>query len=116
MRWLASERNLDFEGDYDQLWQRSVDDLDAFWRSIWDYFGVQADGHTGAVLGTREMPGAQRFPGVNLNYAEHLFRGNDDSKLAIQHASETRELAGLTWGRAARPNRGRRCRLARAGR
>ena len=30
--------------DYDALWQWSVDDLDGFWRAVWDFFDVQADG------------------------------------------------------------------------
>ena len=30
------------------------------------------------VLGEREMPGAQWFPGARLSYAEHVFRDRDD--------------------------------------
>src|SRR4051794_19166004 len=44
------------------------------------------------------MPGAEWFPGAKLNYAKHIFRGRDPEALAIQHASETRELASWTWG------------------
>ncbi len=43
MRWLQAERGLDFT-TYDELWQWSVDDLEAFWSAIWDFFEVQADG------------------------------------------------------------------------
>ncbi len=32
------------------------------------------------VLGRREMPGAEWFPGATLNYAEHIFRGRDDGR------------------------------------
>ena len=46
----------------------------------------------------RTMPGASWFPGAQLNYAEHAFRGKDDGALAIVHASELREQAELTWG------------------
>ena len=98
MRWLAAERDLDFEGDYHRLWQWSVSDVDGFWRSIWDYFDVSATDQPNAVLGARVMPGAEWFHGATLNYAEHLFRGRDDGGLAIQHASELRELGTLTWG------------------
>jgi acetoacetyl-CoA synthetase len=97
LRWLATERGLDFGGDYDRLWQWSVDDLDGFWSSIWDYFDVAATGEPGAVLTSRAMPGVEWFPGTSLNYAEHLFRGRDDSALALQNASELRELGSLTW-------------------
>jgi acetoacetyl-CoA synthetase len=97
MRWLEAERGLRFAG-YDELWRWSVEDLEAFWGSIWDFFGVQADGERGAVLSEREMPGAKWFEGVSLNYAEHVFAGKDDAETAILHASELRELGGLSWG------------------
>jgi acetoacetyl-CoA synthetase len=97
MRWLASERGLDFNG-YDDLWRWSVEDLEGFWSSIWDFFEVQADGGYDRVLGSRAMPGAEWFAGTELNYAERAFAGKDDAELAIAHASELRELGELTWG------------------
>ncbi|MGN6557978.1 MAG: acetoacetate--CoA ligase [Solirubrobacterales bacterium] len=97
MRWLRAERGLDF-GDYHQLWQWSVDDLDGFWSAIWEFFDVQADGDPSPVLASREMPGAEWFPNASLNYAEHVFRGKRDEEVAILHASELRELGELRWG------------------
>jgi acetoacetyl-CoA synthetase len=97
MRWLASERGLELD-DYEALWRWSVDDLEGFWRAIWDYFDVQADGDPGTVLTSHEMPGARWFPDTSLNYAEHVFAGKDDGAVAILHASELRPLAELSWG------------------
>jgi acetoacetyl-CoA synthetase len=97
MRWLATERGLDFDG-YDDLWRWSVEDLEGFWSSIWDFFEVQADGGYDRVLGSRAMPGAEWFAGSRLNYAEHVFAGKDDAEVAILHASELRELEQLSWG------------------
>jgi acetoacetyl-CoA synthetase len=97
MRWLAAERGLSF-GRYEELWKWSVDDLEGFWGSIWDFFEVSADGERAAVLASREMPGAEWFPGTSLNYAEHVFAGKDDAEVAILHASELRELGELSWG------------------
>ncbi len=94
-RWLEAERGLAFAG-YPDLWEWSVHDLDAFWASIWDYFDVQ--GSYGAVLGRREMPGAEWFPGAELSYAEHLFHGKSDDAVAIVHASELRPPGELRWG------------------
>jgi acetoacetyl-CoA synthetase len=88
-------REQGFE-NYEELWRWSVGDLDAFWASIWDFFGV--DGSYERVLASREMPGAQWFPGAQVNYAEHLFRGKDADAVAILHASELRELGEVTWG------------------
>ena len=97
LRWLNGERGLLFE-TYEELWQWSVDDLEAFWRSIWDFFEVQADGDPSPALASREMPGASWFPGASLNYAEHVFAGKDDAETAILHASELRQLGELSWG------------------
>jgi acetoacetyl-CoA synthetase len=97
MRWLEAERGLRF-GTYDELWHWSVGDLGGFWSSIWDFFGVQADGGYESALGSRAMPGAKWFAGTSLNYAEHVFAGKDDAEAAILHASELRELSELSWG------------------
>ncbi|MEA2497264.1 MAG: acetoacetyl-CoA synthetase, partial [Thermoleophilaceae bacterium] len=83
--------------DYPALWQWSVESLEEFWAAIWDEY-VEADTPYERVLGRREMPGAEWFPGARLNYAQHVFRNRDDGALAIQHASESRELAEWTWG------------------
>ena len=40
-RWLARERGLHFD-HYEALWQWSVDDLEGFWASIWDFCGVKS--------------------------------------------------------------------------
>ena len=98
MRWLGGRRDLEFEGDYDRLWQWSVAEIDAFWRSIWDYFEVGATAGPDTVLGSREMPGAEWMPGATLNYAEHLFRDRNPAALAIQHQAEGGELGSITWG------------------
>jgi acetoacetyl-CoA synthetase len=97
MGWLRDERGIDHD-DYQALWQWSVDDLDGFWRAIWDFFGVRSPDAPSATLGERSMPGTEWFPGTRLNYAEHLFRDKPDDRVAILHASERRELAEMTWG------------------
>jgi acetoacetyl-CoA synthetase len=81
---------------YEELWRWSVDDLEGFWAAIWDFFGV--DGGYDRVLGSTQMPGAEWFPGAQVNYAEHAFRGKDEDAVAIVHASELRELSEWTWG------------------
>ena len=96
-QWLSERKNVETE-DYEDLWRWSVDELEAFWSSIVEFFDIRFSRPPEAVLGRREMPGAQWFPGSELNYAEHVFRGKRDDSLAIQHASELREPDGWTWG------------------
>ncbi|HEY2055600.1 MAG TPA: AMP-binding protein, partial [Solirubrobacterales bacterium] len=95
--WLRAERGVDVT-TYPELWRWSVADLEAFWNSIFDWFRVEYDGERGPALASREMPGAQWFPGVRLNWAERAFAGKDDDQVAILHASELRDLDELTWG------------------
>jgi len=91
MHWL----DRGFE-TYDELHRWSVEDLEGFWKSIWEYFEVE--GGYDRVLGDRSMPGAEWFPGAQVNYAEHAFRGKPDDRVAIVHAGELRDQAELTWG------------------
>ncbi|HEY8489292.1 MAG TPA: acetyl-coenzyme A synthetase N-terminal domain-containing protein, partial [Thermaerobacter sp.] len=73
MTRLAQHRGLRFD-TYDALWRWSVADLEGFWGSLWEYFGIEASAPYTRVLGRREMPGAQWFPGARLNYAQHALR------------------------------------------
>ena len=95
-RWVCDDRGLQLD-TYEDLWQWSVDDLEAFWSSIWTFFDVTADAAPMRVLGSREMPGAEWFPGVELSYAEHVFRGKDDDEVAILFDGEGREAGQWTW-------------------
>jgi acetoacetyl-CoA synthetase len=81
--------------DYHEAWRWSVADLEGFWRSIWDLYDVGPA--PARVLAGGAMPGAEWFPGVELNYAEHLFRGARPGQTAIVHAGEARPLAELSW-------------------
>jgi acetoacetyl-CoA synthetase len=100
MRWLAQERDLEFE-DYESLWRWSTIELEQFWASIWDFCEVITHAPYERVLANREMPGAEWFPGAKLSYPEHVFRDRDETGTAIFHASELRPLAEISWGELA---------------
>ncbi|MFC4559525.1 acetoacetate--CoA ligase [Virgibacillus kekensis] len=97
MKWLRQHKNLHFD-DYHSLWKWSVDELETFWKSIWEYFDLQAEKPYQTVLTSHEMPGAKWFPEATINYTEHIFRDRDKDKPAIIHASETRNTNEITWG------------------
>ena len=96
MSWLDAERGRRFAG-YEDLWRWSVDDLDGFWRSVWDYFALQsATPVTGALApADRHMPGARWFPGVTLNYAAHALRAEPHGP-AVVGVSQTRPRVELS--------------------
>jgi acetoacetyl-CoA synthetase len=95
--WLNETRGLAL-ADYADLWQWSVDELEEFWASIWEFFDVESSEPYERVLTTHEMPGAEWFPSARLSYAQHVFRARDENEVAIRHASELRPLAEWTWG------------------
>jgi acetoacetyl-CoA synthetase len=96
--WLKEERGIDHAG-YDELWRWSVDDLEGFWGSLWDFFEIRAHTPYERVLGSREMPGAEWFTGSRLNYAEHMVgRDEDTDQVAVLARSQTRADFDLTFG------------------
>ncbi len=98
MRWLREERGVETGDDYHRLWQWSIDELEDFWASIWDFFEVRASRPYARVLSDRSMPGGRWFEGAELNYAEHVFRDRVDDEVALRCAAERRQLSELTWG------------------
>ncbi|ATY86561.1 acetoacetate--CoA ligase [Kyrpidia spormannii] len=96
MQWLKETRGLTFSS-YEELWRWSVSDLDAFWTSIWDFFDIKASKPYTRVLASRSMPGAQWFPGAELNYAEHALRHDSNEQPAILFQSEVRPFESVSW-------------------
>ncbi|MFD4458969.1 acetoacetate--CoA ligase [Nocardia sp. NPDC058480] len=81
--------------DYHALWQWSVDDLDGFWGSVWDYF--ELGDRPGAVLASSEMPGARWFPEVRLNYVDQVIRQARPDRRAIVSVDENGSISELSW-------------------
>ena len=82
---------------YEELWRWSVDDLDGFWRSIWDHFDVVASAPPSVALADARMPGAQWFPGARLNWAQNLLRHPSDDRPAIVSLREDAVPTELSW-------------------
>ena len=99
--WLEQQYGVP-KATYEALWQWSVDHVDDFWKSIWQYFDVQADGRIDPVLADRTMPGAQWFPNASLNYAEHVFRNATDASPALISRREETGVEEVSWARLQR--------------
>jgi acetoacetyl-CoA synthetase len=95
-RWLTEKRGLTF-ADYEALWRWSTTDIDAFWQACWDFFGIEATKQPTAVLGKRTMPGAEWFPGAEINYARHMLRHERPNATALLHLNERQPLAEVSW-------------------
>ncbi len=96
VNWLRHERGLSF-ADYNELWQWSVDNIDTFWESIWDYFDVISHFPYKNVLENRSMPGTKWFSGAKLNYAEHIFRNKSEAYPAIICKNERDAISEISW-------------------
>jgi acetoacetyl-CoA synthetase len=97
LNWLRDEHARDFT-TYKELHRWSVNELEEFWASIWEYFDIQAHEPYEQVLTTREMPGAKWFTGARLNYAEHMLgTREDDLRVAVVARSQTRGPIDVTF-------------------
>ena len=96
MHWLEDKKGLRFT-TRDALWQWSVDHLEDFWASLWEYFAIKASKPYTTVLEERKMPGASWFQGAELNYAEHAFRNASPDRPAILFRSERHSLREVSW-------------------
>ncbi|MEU9842442.1 acetoacetate--CoA ligase [Actinomadura sp. NPDC048032] len=77
--WLGDRGVL--KESYDELWQWSVTEVDAFWDAIWSYFDVVGERGDGPVRAGGPMPvdGLKWFPGATLNYAANALRRVQES-------------------------------------
>lgn len=103
IRHVEERTGLQLE-KYDDLWRWSVEHLEEFWASVWDFADVRTSNPYSEVLrdGQRSLPGADWFPDARLNYAEHLLRHEHRDGSAILYASEEQALQGLSWSELGR--------------
>ena len=88
---------LDDNGfNYDELWEYSIDNLDAFWSSVWDFCAVI--GNKGQVILERHehLIDCRFFPDARLNYAENLLQRND-AENAIIFVGENGLTRSMSW-------------------
>jgi acetoacetyl-CoA synthetase len=100
-RWLEQKQDLRFDG-YEALWRWSVQELEAFWASIWDFCGMISHRPYQSVLERRVMPGARWFEGAMVSYAEQslwrALRPEWTQRTALVFESESRPRLELSWG------------------
>ena len=94
--WLQTHKKLKFN-NYQDLWQWSVDNIEDFWESVWDYFNIISHSPYKKVLSSYNMPQCKWFEGATLNYAEHVFRNANLDETAIYFGNEAGDLTEITW-------------------
>ncbi|MEW2014378.1 acetoacetate--CoA ligase [Rhodococcus sp. NPDC076796] len=83
--------------DYPALWRWSTNELELFWRAVWDFFEVRSSSTPTTVLAERSMPGAHWFPGTEVNYVDQVIRHARPDRAAIVHAREDGSTRTVTW-------------------
>src|SRR5690625_584642 len=96
MKWLKDHKQI-YIDNFTDLWEWSVNEVESFWKSLWQYFDIQSKDPYQTVLTTHEMPGAEWFPEATINYTEHIFKQFGNQETAIIHAAENRKTTETTW-------------------
>ncbi|MFN2357156.1 MAG: acetoacetate--CoA ligase [Desulfotignum sp.] len=83
--------------DYSQLWEWSVENLEDFWATAWDFLDIKASVPYEKVIQDKDkMPGAKFFAGSKLNFAQNLLRFRDD-RTALVFRGEDAVRRTLTY-------------------
>lgn len=94
---LINERYGTSHGDYDSLYEWSVNHIAEFWGQVWDFCQVRASVPYETIIDdVGKMPGAQWFEGARLNFAENLLRRRDD-QCALIFRGEDKIRRALTY-------------------
>ncbi|MBA4054293.1 MAG: acetoacetate--CoA ligase, partial [Marivirga sp.] len=96
VQWVNETKKITIT-DYQQLWEWSVNDIEAFWESIFQYFDILHDGNYTTVTNGSGMPKTRWFEGIRLNYAEHIFRKKTTDHPAIVFKSESGRTETIQW-------------------
>ncbi|WP_335943962.1 acetoacetate--CoA ligase [Pseudomonas sp. G166] len=87
--------------DYPALHAWSIDQREAFWQAIVDFFEIGfQQAPTDVLVEGPQMPSARWFPGATLNFAEHLLRRRDEA-VAVVALDENGDQEHLTWAELA---------------
>ncbi|MCH8966558.1 MAG: acetoacetate--CoA ligase [Planctomycetes bacterium] len=86
-----------FAPDWASLHAWSVARRDCFWREMLDFAGIEPIKPAATTCTGHGMLGTAWFPGMELNFAAHLLRFNDDC-VAIEAEDELGRTRSITYG------------------
>jgi len=99
MEWLKVRHSFKFD-DYAQLYQWSISHTDEFWRHFVEYADIFsfADDQVVCSKWENDFIGVKWFEGVELNYAQAIFKQYSDVRPAIHFADEQNiALQSVSW-------------------
>lgn len=70
--------------DYNQLYNWSIDNTESFWKALWEFSGIIADGPGDRITnGSDYFYETRFFPDAKLNFAENLLSRRDDADALV---------------------------------
>ncbi len=94
---FVNERHAFSFADYFTLYEWSISNIPDFWAAVWDFLDIKASMKYDKVVDDlSRFPGADWFPGAELNFAENLLRYRDDTT-AVVFKAETRPPMRMTY-------------------
>lgn len=76
---LVNERFNKKFTEYTDLWEWSVENLEDFWSTAWEFLDIKASvPYTKAIDNPDKMPGAKFFTNSKLNFAQNLLQFRND--------------------------------------
>ena len=96
IRHIEKQWSVSIES-YAGLHRFSIEEMEKFWASLWDFCGViAATRGERIILDKDRMPGARFFPDARLNFAENCLRRRDGAP-AIFFQAENRARREWSW-------------------
>tara|TARA_B100001175_G_scaffold233398_1_gene199840 strand:+ start:25 stop:1980 length:1956 start_codon:yes stop_codon:yes gene_type:complete len=94
-KFVSRKFNYKTNKNYNKLFKWSINNLDLFWSSIWDFTGVKGK-KIDKFKYSKEFIKNKFFVNSNLNFAENMFSVKDDSK-AVTFISENGYREIRSW-------------------
>lgn len=95
-QFIFKKYNLRFN-DYEHLHNWSVENIDDFWRSLWEFTDLVHSKPYSSIVEGECIQKAVWFKGAKLNYAENLLRYRNDEKPAIIYQAEDKNIKIITF-------------------
>ena len=94
-KFLSKKFNYKINKNYSKLFKWSINNLDLFWSSVWDFTNVKGK-KIDKFIHSKQFIKNKFFVKSKLNFAENLLSKNDNSK-AISFISENGHREVRSW-------------------
>ena len=99
-RFVELKYSLHFS-DYQAFHLWSIEHLEDLWQSVLLYFDITYSGNCSKILdwdiNNNDFTSARWFEGIELSYAEHIFKSYKENGIAIKFQSEYEEYQEVSW-------------------